>query len=421
MTQRKIGRGVTMVGAGMSKFGAFPDLTTRDLFVDAFQSMRQSVDKGLDPKVIDMLFVGNFSSDLFEGQGHIAPIMAEWAGLTPISATRIEDACASGGVALRQGIMAIASGLADVVLVGGVEKMTDLSTAEVTDVLATAGDVLYEIPAGFTFPGFYAAMATAYMHRYGATPESLMRVGSKNHENGALNPKAQFNMSIADIMARKKAKAQQKGRPEPSWTDEMDFLRDDRANVMIAWPLRLFDCSPISDGAATVLLVAEDLATDFTDHPIHIIGSGQASGVALHHRPDLTTISSARRAAQQAYQLAGVEPNDIRIAEVHDCFTIAEIIATEDLGFFAPGEGYHAVEDSLTRRDGSHPINTSGGLKAKGHPVGASGVGQAVEIWHQMRGEAGKRQVAGDIDLALTHNVGGTGQTAVVHILERRS
>jgi acetyl-CoA C-acetyltransferase len=201
----------------------------------------------------------------------------------------------------------------------------------------------------------------------------------------------------------------------------MDFLHDDRANVMIAWPLRLFDCSPISDGAAAVLLVAEELAHDFTDHPIHIIGSGQASDVALHHRPDLTTINSARHAAQQAYTMAGVNAEDIKIAEVHDCFTIAEIIATEDLGFFAPGEGYHAAEEGLTRRNGPRPINTSGGLKAKGHPVGASGVGQAVEIWHQMRGEAGARQVAGDIDLALTHNVGGTGQTAVVHIFERRN
>ena len=421
MRNRKIGRGVAMVGAGMSHFGAFPNLASRDLFVDAFQSMRSSVDKGLDPKDIDMLYIGNYSSDLFEAQGHIAPLMADWVGLTPIPATRVEDACASSGVALRQGIIAIASGMADVVLVGGVEKMSNLPTEEVTDTLATAGDVLYEIPAGFTFPGFYAAMATAYMHRYGATPESLMRVGLKNHENGALNPKAQFGMRIADIMASKKAKAEQKGRPIPSWSDEMDFLHDDRANLVIAWPLRLFDCSPISDGAAAVLLVAEDIAGRYTDHPIHIIGSGQASDVALHDRGDLTTIGAARLASRQAYEMAGVDPTDIKVAEVHDCFTIAEIIATEDLGFFEPGQGYVAVDEGLTRRDGPRPINTSGGLKSKGHPVGASGAGQAVEIWHQMRGDAGARQVAGDIDIALSHNVGGTGQTAVVHIYERRN
>ncbi len=421
MKNRKIGRGVAMVGAGMSRFGAFPTLSTRDLFVDAFQSMRQSVDKGLDPKDIGMLYIGNYSSDLFEAQGHTAPLMADWAGLTPIPATRIEDACASSGVALRQGVIAIASGLVDAVLVGGIEKMSDLPTAEVTDTLATAGDVLYEIPAGFTFPGFYGAMATAYMHRYGATPESLMRVGLKNHDNGALNPKAQYGKRVADIMANKRAKAKHKGRPIPTWSDEMEFLHDDRANPVIAWPLRLFDCSPISDGAAAVLLVAEDIAERYSDHPIHIIGSGQASDVALHDRPGLTTIGAARLAGRQAYEMASVEPANIKVAEVHDCFTIAEIIATEDLEFFEPGRGYVAVEKGLTRRDGPHPINTSGGLKSKGHPVGASGAGQAVEIWHQMRDEAGSRQVAGDIDIALSHNVGGTGQTAVVHIYERRN
>lgn len=420
MTQRKIGRGVAMVGAGMSRFGAFPELTTRDLLIDAFQTLRQSVDKGLDPADIQMLYIGNYSSDLFEGQAHTAPLMADWLGLAPLPATRVENACASGSTAMRQGIFAIAAGMADIVLVGGIEKMTNLPTERVTDTLATAGDVLYELPAGFTFPGFYATMATAYMHRYGATPESLMRVGIKNHDNGALNSKAQFGLSIRDVMVKKVAKAQQKGRPVPTWADEMDFLHDDRANPMIAWPLRLFDCSPISDGAATVLLVAADIARNFTDTPIYIIGSGQASDVALHNRPDPTTINSARLAGRQAYAMAGVTPADIKIAEVHDCFTIAEILATEDMGFFGPGQGHIAVEEGLTQRNGPKPINTSGGLKAKGHPVGASGVGQAVEIWHQMRGEAGERQVPVDVDLALTHNVGGTGQTCVVHIYERK-
>jgi len=417
---KKLGRGVALVGAGMSKFGAFPDKSGRDLFVEAFQDMRQSVDKGFDPADIETIYIGNFSSDLFEGQSHTAPIMADVVGLTPRSATRIEDACASGGAALRQGILAIASGLYDIALVGGVEKMTNLPTAEVTDTLAAAADILYEIPAGFTFPGFYAAIASAYMHKYGLKPEQLMNVAIKNHENGALNPNAQFGVTIPAWMEGRKAAAQKKGRPVPTWQNEMDFLHDDSANPMIAWPLRLFDCSPITDGATAVLLVAAEIAQRFTDHPLHIIGSGQASDVALHDRDDLTSLSAARRAAQEAYAMAGVAAQDIRLAEVHDCFTIAEIIATEDLGFFASGDGFKAAEDRVTARDGAKPVNSSGGLKSKGHPVGASGVAQAVEIFKQMRGEAGQRQVGRDLPLGLTHNVGGTGGTCVVHIYERR-
>jgi acetyl-CoA acetyltransferase len=418
--QRKLGRGVAIVGAGMSKFGAFPGQSTRDLFVEAFKELCASVDKGLDPEDIEALYIGNYSSDLFEGQGHTAPMMADWIGLTPRPATRVEDACASSGVALREGIIAIASGLYDIVLVGGIEKMTDLPTERVTDTLATASDILYEIPAGFTFPGFYAAMATAYMARYGATPESFMKVGIKNHNNGGLNPKAQFGTPIREVMAKKKAKAEAKGYPVPAWEDEMAFLHDDRANPVISWPMRLFDCSPISDGAAAVLLVREDLATHFTADPLYVIGTGQASDVALHDRTELTGLCAAQLAARQAYQMAGVTPADIKVAEVHDCFTIAEVIATEDLGFFPPGQGFKAAEEGQTARLGPRPINTSGGLKSKGHPVGASGVGQAIEIWHQLRGIAGDRQVPGDINLGLTHNVGGTGQTCAAHIYERR-
>ena len=419
MSNRRLGRGVAVVGAGMSKFGAFPGLATRDLFVEAFQEMRASVDRGLDPRDIEALYIGNYSSDLFESQGHTAPIMADWVGLAPRPATRVEDACASSGVALREGILAIASGLYDVVLAGGIEKMTDLPTERVTDTLATAGDALYEIPAGFTFPGFYAAMATAYMARYGATPETFMQVGLKNHDNGSLNAKAQFGATLRQIMDRKIASARAKGRPVPNWADEMAFLHDDGANPVIAWPMRLFDCSPISDGAAALLLVAEELALSFTDEPLYVIGSGQASDVALHDRAELTTLRAARLAGQQAYDMAGVTPADIQVAEVHDCFTIAEIIATEDLDFFPPGEGRRAAEEGQTARTGPRPVNTSGGLKSKGHPVGASGAGQVVEIWKQLRGEAGERQVPG-ATLGLTHNVGGTGQTCVVHIFERR-
>lgn len=420
MPVRKLGRGVAMVGAGMSKFGAFPAKTSRDLFVEAFLELQESLDKGFDPQSIETIYVGNYSSDLFEGQGHTAPIMADAVGLTPRPAVRVEAACASGGVALRQGVLAVASGLCDVVLVGGVESMTKLPTARVTDTLGLAADVLYEIPAGFTFPGFYAAIATAYMHRYGSTPEHLMHIAIKNHANGALNPKAQFGVAIPTWMENRIQAALKKGQPAPAWRDVWDFLHDDAANPPIAWPLRLFDCSPITDGAACVLLVAAERAHDFTDDPVYIIGAGQASDGPLHGRADLTMLPAARMAAQMAYAQAGVAAADIRIAEVHDCFTIAEVIAGEDLGFFPPGTGYKMAEEGVTARDGSRPINTSGGLKAKGHPVGASGVAQAVEIFKQMRGQAGPRQVQRDIPLALSHNVGATGSTCVIHIYERR-
>jgi len=286
--------------------------------------------------------------------------------------------------------------------------------------LATAADTLFEIPPGFTFPGFYAAMATAYMHEFNAPMEAFARVSIKNHVNGGLNDKAQFGKSIPDIMASKKARAVQKGRPEPTWETEMDFLTDPRGNPMIAWPMSLYDCSPVSDGAACALLVAEELAGEFNDTPLYIIGSGQASDGALTDRSSLSHIPAAVEAAGKAYQMAGLTPDDIDFAEVHDCFTIAEIMASEDLGFFGRGEGWKAAMEGKTARDGEHPINTSGGLKSKGHPVGASGVGQLIEVWKQLRGTAGERQLPGNPRIGLTHNVGGSGQTCVVHIFERR-
>ena len=418
---KKLSRGVAIVGVGMSKFGAFPDKTSRDLFVEAYQELKQSVQKGFEPQDIEAFYMGNFSSDHFENQGHLAPIVASWVGLSPVESTRIEDACASGGVALRQGILAITSGAVDVVLVGGLEKMTDLPGAKVTDALALAADSMFEVPAGFTFPGFYAAMASAYIDQYQADPDALLRVGIKNHQNGSLNEKAQFNQSIPEVMEKKKSKAEQRGLPVPEWEDEMAFMKDPKANPMIAWPLRLFDCSPVSDGAAAVLLVSEELAAKYTDTPIFVIGSGQASDGALAERESLSNIPAAVEAARQAYEMAGIGPDDIDFAEVHDCFTIAEIMASEDLGFFPHGEGWKAAMEGRTARDGSHPINPSGGLKAKGHPVGASGVGQVVEVWKQLNGIAGERQLRGNLKYGLAHNVGGTGQTCSVHIFEKRN
>lgn len=420
MGNKKLGRGVAVVGAGMSKFGCFPGFTSRDIFVDAYKDLLTTVDKGIDPKDIEAFYLGNYSSDLFEGQAHLAPIIANWIGLSPIPAVRLEGACASSSVAFREGMIAIASGLYDIVLVGGIEKMTDLPISAVTDTLATAADIPYEVSAGFTFPGFYASMATAYMHEYGATPETFMKVGIKNHNHGSLNPKAQFGQKISEIMEIKRASAINKGKPAPTWKTELDFLSDNKSNPLIAWPMRLYDCSPVSDGGAALLLVSEELAYQFTDDPIFVIGSGAASDGALHARSSLTSIPSAKLAADKAYEMAGVSASDIKLAEVHDCFTIAEIIATEDLGFFEAGKGGKAAEEGQTSRTGSKPINTSGGLKSKGHPVGASGAGQVVEIWKQLRGQAGTRQLAGNPDLGLTHNVGGTGQTCVVNIFERR-
>ena len=417
---RQLGRPVSIVGAGMSQFGAFPGKDSRDLFVEAFQDMLDHLDQGMDVQDIECAYVGNYSSDLFEHQGHTAPIIADWLGMTPVPVTRIENACASSSSAMREGIMAIASGLYDIVLVGGMEKMTNLPTEGVTDVLATAADGLYEVPAGLTFPGIFGAIATAHMDRYETNLDHLLKVAIKNHENGALNPKAQFNVTIQSLADRHVARAQQRGLPVPEYKDEMDFLNDPQANPWIAWPLRLYDCAPITDGAACVLLVASELAHNFTDKPVHVIGTGQASGRPLHDADELTSLSAAKIAASRAYEMAGVTPDDIQLAEVHDCFTIAEIVAAEDLGFFSPGEGPRAVDEGRTSLTGDKPINTSGGLKAKGHPVGASGIAQVGEIFHQLRGEAGPRQVANpNLELGLTHNVGGTGGTCVVSILQR--
>jgi len=419
--KRKLGRGVAIVGAGMSRYGVRPGVSNREMFVEAFNNMLASVDRGIDPKDIEANYVGCCGAWIWETQAGVGKWCTDWAGLVPKPSTTIDNACASASVAIRQGIIGIASGLYDIVLTGGVEKMTTLPTEETTLVLATGADTTWECYAGFTFPGLYATMATAHMNEYRTTPEDLMAVAIKNHNNGALNPMAQFGQTIRDVMNARIAKAKEKGQSVPSWADEMEFLHDIRYNPVVAWPLRLFDCCPITDGAACVLLVAEEIAKDFTDTPLYVIGTGQASGGALHSRESLTSIPAAQIAARQAYEMAGVKPQDIKIAEVHDCFTIAEVIAIADLGFFKPGkEAATAAAEGKTTRDGVKPINTSGGLKSKGHPVGATGAGMVVEIFHQMRGEAGARQVPMDTNLALTHNVGAHGTTVVVQIYERR-
>ena len=415
-----MGRGVAVVGAGMSKFGVFRDKDSKYLFAEAFEEMFLTVDKGMDPKDIDALYLGNFTNDFFVHQGHWGPIISDLLGITPKPATRTEGACASSALAFREGVFAIASGFYDVVLVGGVEEMSKRSTEEVTQGLAMAASP-YEVKAGFTFPGVFGATATAYFAKYGANREHLMNVTIKSHNNARLNPKAQFNVSIRDIMDRRIERAKNKGETIPAWRDEKEFLRDPKANPVVAWPMYLYDCCPISDGASCVLLVGEEIAKTFTDNPLYVVGVGQGSGRGLHAKEDLTYFEATRHAAQEAYELSGLKPEDIQIAEVHDCFSIAEIIHLEDLGFFQPGEGYKAVEEGLTRLNGPKPINTSGGLKCKGHPVGATGTGQMVEIWKQLRGEAGERQVPiKDLRIGATHSLGGTGGTCTLTILERR-
>ncbi|RLF49698.1 MAG: thiolase domain-containing protein [Thermoplasmata archaeon] len=386
-------RRVAIIGVGTTKFGELWDKSLRDIGIEA--GIKAIEDANISGSDIDAIYVGNMSAGNFINQEHVAALIADYAGLAKrhIPATRVESACASGGLALRHGFMAVASGIHDIVVVGGAEKMTDVSGADATATLIMAADQEWEAFVGMTFPGLYAMMAVRHMYEYGTTKEQLAMVAVKNHRNGALNPNAQFRREI-DL--------------------------DTALNApMIAYPLGLYDCSPVTDGASAVVLAPLEMAKKYTDTPIEIIGSGQASeSLALHDREDICTMKSTVFAAREAYKMAGIMPSDVDVAEVHDCFTINEIIATEDLGFFKKGEGGKAVEEGLTERDGEIPVNTSGGLKAKGHPVGATGIAQAVEIVYQLRGEAGKRQVDG-AEIGLAHNVGGTGATAVVHIMRR--
>jgi len=383
---------VSIVSAGLSKFGKLEGLYAREIFSEAAKEAFDHCPNLNPKKDIQALFVGHMGES-YEHQGHTGATMADWAGLLHIPATRTEAACASSGAALRAAIYAVLSGLCDVVMVGGVEKMTHRTTPEVTEYLAMASDYPFEQWHGITFPGLYALMATAHMHEYGTTERQLAMVAVKNHYHGSLNPKAHMQKEIT--------------------------LENALSSRVIAWPLKLFDCSLITDGASCLILTKPELAKKYTDTPVHIIGSGQASDtIGLYERKSFTSLAAAKLAAKKAYEMADVKPEDIDVAEVHDCFTIAEIIAYEDLGFCKLGEGGHLAENGETRLGGRMPVNTSGGLKSKGHPVGATGTGQAYEIFLQLTERAEKRQVK-DTRIGLTHNVGGSGATATVHIYRR--
>ncbi len=383
-------RDVYVIGGAMTRFGELWSASLRGLFVEA--GLAALRDAAVDH--IDSLYVGSMSSGLFVGQEHLGNLLADYLGCGPIPAVRVESACGSSGMALRSAFIEIASGLSELVMAGGVEKMTDC--ADVTSVLATAADQEYEAHYGVTFPALSGMMARAHMHRYGTTREQLASVAVKNHAHGLLNPKAhlQSRITIEDVL-----------RSPP-----------------IAEPLRLLDCSPVSDGAAAIVLASEEVArrhAKATGKPrVRLSGMGAATDtVALHARADITALEVVAAAGRQAYKMAGRAPGDVDVAEVHDAFTIIEMLSNEALGLIEHGRGGKAALAGETSLGGRIPINPSGGLKSKGHPVGATGVAQVHELLLQLRGEAGSRQVP-RARVGLAENMGGAGGSATVAILE---
>jgi len=382
-------RPVAIIGIGKTAFGAFADRDLRSLGVEAMQ--HAMADASIQPRSVQALYLGNFAGPSFVGQNHLAPYIGTAAGFEGIPCTRFEDACASSGSAFFHAWQSVAAGIYDVVVVAGVEKMTSQSTPKVTEILAGAGDMSGEGRAGATFPALFAMIARRHMHQYGTTREQLAAVAVKNHANGAKNPLAHMRKVITIEQALA-------GKP-------------------ISEPLTVYDCSLISDGAAAVVIVPLEHATRYTSRYARVLAVAQTSDhVALDSKEDITLFPAVKAAGEKAYAMAGIGPNEIDVAELHDCFTIAEIVASEDLGFVAKGDGGKFAEAGCSAIGGKLPINTSGGLKSKGHPVGATGVGQICDIVMQLRGDAGDRQVARH-RIGLTENLGGSGATCVVSIL----
>ncbi|RLI83278.1 thiolase domain-containing protein [Archaeoglobales archaeon] len=382
---------VAIIGVGQSKFGELWDKGFREIVLRA--GIDALEDAGLEGKEIEAMYVGNMSGGRYLAQEHIAALIADYSGLSEmgIPSTRVEGADASGGLALRQAYLSVASGLHDVVIAAGAEKVTDVGSEMTTDIMASSADREWEGFVGATIPALYALMARMHFTRYGTTPEDLALISVKNHKNGVLNPKAQFRREIS--------------------------VDDVLNSPFVAEPLRLLDCAPLSDGAAAIILANERVAKEYTDSPVYIKACTQASDyLALQNREDITTMRAVRIAAVMAYGQAGLTPEDIDVVELHDSFTIAELIAYEDLGFVEKGRGAELIREGITSLKGSLPTNPSGGLKACGHAIGATGIRQAVEITYQLRGKAGKRQVEAETGLSL--NIGGTGATAVVTIYE---
>jgi len=382
-----------IAGAGVTQFGKHPERTGRDLFAEAgLEALDAS---GVDAADVEALYYGNFMGELAEHQGHQGPLMAEAIGVDA-PATRLETACASAGAAVREAVKTIRNGEADVLVVGGAERMTNIGTAAATDALAIAADDLYEIRAGMTFPGAYALMARAYFAEHGGSHEDLAHVAVKNHEHALVNDHAQIQKEIT--------------------------VEDAMEAPTIASPLGLYDSCPITDGAAAAVLVSEDYAADHDlDAPVAISGTGQGGdNLALQDRPHLARTPAADKAAEEAYTDAGIDAADVDVAEVHDCFTIAEVLAIESLGFYERGEGIHAATEGETTRHGEMPVNLSGGLKAKGHPVGATGVAQLATIAWVLDGSHPRADAVPEGRVGVAHNAGGTVASTTVHVLEVR-
>jgi len=386
-------RRVAIIGTGHSKFGYRHDVNMAEL---AYEALREAMgEAGIEPKEIDYAVISNVGG--WSSEPLPAVVALEYAGLTGVGTMRVEAACSSGSAALKAGYDAVKSGEADIVLVLGLEKMNESPTPTVVEFIGRAGNYFWEFQNfGLTFPGYYALYATAYMARYGATEEDLCKVAVKNHYYASFNPKAQFPRAIT--------------------------VEQCMQSRYIAWPLKLFDCSPITDGSAAVILASEEVARKVTDSPVWISAIGTSSGTSnLSRRSDFTHLEAARIAARMAYKKAGIDPESpakhIDVAEVHDCFTIAEIMAYEDLGFAKPGEGYKLVREEQTYIGGLIPVNLSGGLKAKGHPLGATGISMAVDLSRQLLGRVERgRQAPVKHGVALAHNIGGTGHYAYVTI-----
>jgi acetyl-CoA C-acetyltransferase len=379
-------RAVYVVGVGSTKYGR-TEQRARELMVEA--SSAALYDAGVDARDLDGAFIGNAFS-IAEKQGHIGPLVMTALGNAEAPATTVESACASASSAFREAWINVGSGMADIMLAGGTERVSQLDTLTATSYFAYGSDYTFEGGNGCSFPGLYAAMARVHMDKYGTTEEDLAQIAVKNHANGAKNPKAHLpkEITVEDVMA----------------------------SMVVASPLKLYDACPFSDGAAAAILVSKDVAKKLTDTPVKVLGAGRAGAIAaLQERDDLSTIPSTRLAFDQAMRMAKLEVKDIDFLEVHDCFTIAEAVALEDMGFVDAGKGAKLAGQGVTALDGNLPVNPSGGLKSKGHPVGATGVGQIVEVYDQLIGRAGRRQIK-DAEIGLTHNVGATGGSCAVHV-----
>ena len=382
---------VAVVAGGHTPFGTL-GRTGKDLFTEAVLQCVDSADRGLDPAAIQESWVGSLGFGGWQ-LGNLAALVGEHARIPGIPARRVENACASSGFAFRDAYLAVKSGQVEVALAGGVEVMNDVPPARQRFWLGVSGDTEWERLAGLTFPGVYAMMAVRHMHEFGTTREQLAAVAVKNHRNGARNPNAQFRKEIT--------------------------VEDALRSPSVAYPFTLYDCCATTDGATAVVLASADRAKEFTDAPVWVLGSGAATDrLALHDRETITALDATRRAASDALRRADVRLKDIDVAELHDCFTIAEILALEDIGWCPKGQGGPFTERGATALEGQVAVNPSGGLKAKGHPLGATGTSQVCEIFHQLRGEAGGRQRSG-AGVGLTHNVGGSGATCAVHVFGR--